>query len=1251
MVLRDDIGDVGPLQPKRSIQPKAQSRRSSQRRAEADETEAEALRIEDTRDRRKDRESPKPKPKPTPAPQEQTLDDPALDDDGDGVMVDMDDSAGEMLPNQEVSDPEPEAATAPTRATSPPVADVFGDETSPDTTALAGSPVVDDDAISAPSGPAGSQDGEARAGFLGDGIGPDGTDSAPSLPASPTPPATAPTSEPVSVLGPEGVSETTVVPPVTPPAPPPPRTPEPVSVLGPEGAAETTVVPPVTPPTPPPPRTPEPVSVLGPEGVSETTVVPPVTPPTPPPTGPTQPPVVNPPASDSAVGLVGDTEAAETTVVPPVTPPTTADDPPEGLSSPVVSTDAISDPRDATLIERGRTGEVVVDTRDDGNVSEQDALRILKRAELESEQGAESDSAALDSGDDEPDELAHELEAAEIHRRRRLQQQQGAETDPLVVDVGEPGQGDTSAAGVTDEALAELETETATADGDAILKRASASSQSAGSGDAKYDEDAHLTAGAQETGRYETDVDRAKEAAGLTGDFGTSMLDEPDHSDPNSDGAKDTPLSLDADAKPILDKASESSGPHREDTADPYADEAKDFETPDSRSRAAQDHSRRLDAAREYQKEREAERAAEYAERAAEHEREEAVYRENKAAIDSLRALGARGRMIARAKFGIDGPPKFTPPTYGDGGAFAFGPSGKTDYGATAMNVAEASVPFVPVPLGALRTAGQHIVRKAAQPFRRAPRYAASTVDELPEAVTLLNPTRVHDVRPPHPLHGRATSDVVGIPEEFTPYTLTSAEARLIDRTGGCRGGDQGAGPKWYEMGGCGGRNPYDDYYKKFYGDKPSRDPQTGKVLDEPSTGSGGGPSMVKPTETTTTVVDAVAPSGRIAPPAGTTVRTVVPDLQPGLLPKSPGPDAAPAAPVPEVVPAATPTVPQGLPEDAPHPAADPAPAAVPQGIPAPGDSPWPTPTPVVLPTPTVMPTPTPVELPTPTPTPTPVELPTPTPTPTPEPTPTPVVVPEPKPDPSPTPLLPPGPTIGPPDPVTEPPTPARPPRPAPPTLNAPADVPVEAPRPDGGYPRAVAHVEDLEVKYNPSLDTFEAEIIESTRPVVTRWDMDAPQENERAVSSWDVTPQRAGVLVTERDAVDIDLPADLQRRMRDDAAVSGEPVTEALRLRLDHDLDSNSTSVSRATRPRATAPAADDADGSLAGVFTADQPQLNDRFQLLRDAIKATQGQTAKKSKRRASSRRDDLKDGGYSLPQIVIRQEPMNRRRIGGL
>ena len=74
------------------------------------------------------------------------------------------------------------------------------------------------------------------------------------------------------------------------------------------------------------------------------------------------------------------------------------------------------------------------------------------------------------------------------------------------------------------------------------MKRASDASQSAGSGDAysddaKYDEDAQQASAAD--GNYATDVDRAREAAGISDDFGTSMLNESDNSDPTGDEAKD----------------------------------------------------------------------------------------------------------------------------------------------------------------------------------------------------------------------------------------------------------------------------------------------------------------------------------------------------------------------------------------------------------------------------------------------------------------------------------------------------------------------------------------------------------------------------------------------------------------------------------------------------------------------------------------------------------------------------------------
>ena len=40
---------------------------------------------------------------------------------------------------------------------------------------------------------------------------------------------------------------------------------------------------------------------------------------------------------------------------------------------------------------------------------------------------------------------------------------------------------------------------------------------------------------------------------------------------------------------------------------------------------------------------------------------------------------------------------------------------------------------------------------------------------------------------------------------------------------------------------------------------------------------------------------------------------------------------------------------------------------------------------------------------------------------------------------------------------------------------------------------------------------------------------------------------------------------------------------------------------------------------------------------------------QQAKANRRRGGGRRDDLKDSGYKMPQIVIEQEAASLRRVG--
>ena len=216
------------------------------------------------------------------------------------------------------------------------------------------------------------------------------------------------------------------------------------------------------------------------------------------------------------------------------------------------------------------------------------------------------------------------------------------------------------------------------------------------------------------------------------------------------------------------------------------------------------------------------------------------------------------------------------------------------------------------------------------------------------------------------------------------------------------------------------------------------------------------------------------------------------------------------------------------------------------------------------------------------------------------------------------------------------------------------------APRPAGSYPRHVGHVERVMLEYNPRTDQLTAKLVEASQPVVTAWDRDAPQADQRAVGSWDVMPHADGVHVVASDDIDLDLDDAIVERMRQDAGVTGETVREPVSVGVIHDLDTHDTASSTRAGPRVSAPADGAADGSLAGTFsnpapddvlgTAGPPSLADRYKLLAEAIRADQRKSSK-AKKRSSSANKDLKDGGYKLPQIVIKQETIGRKRIGGL
>ena len=76
-----------------------------------------------------------------------------------------------------------------------------------------------------------------------------------------------------------------------------------------------------------------------------------------------------------------------------------------------------------------------------------------------------------------------------------------------------------------------------------------------------------------------------------------------------------------------------------------------------------------------------------------------------------------------------------------------------------------------------------------------------------------------------------------------------------------------------------------------------------------------------------------------------------------------------------------------------------------------------------------------------------------------------------------------------------------------------------------------------MEYSYDPETGEFHARIVDPSEPVVTRWDS-PPEQTERPVGTFDVTPTEGGVQAEE----------------------TGERATSTEMLRYQHDLDSGET-------------------------------------------------------------------------------------------
>ena len=230
-----------------------------------------------------------------------------------------------------------------------------------------------------------------------------------------------------------------------------------------------------------------------------------------------------------------------------------------------------------------------------------------------------------------------------------------------------------------------------------------------------------------------------------------------------------------------------------------------------------------------------------------------------------------------------------------------------------------------------------------------------------------------------------------------------------------------------------------------------------------------------------------------------------------------------------------------------------------------------------------------------------------------------------------------------------------------------------QAPRPPGSYPRQIAHDEVVEAHLDPETGNVSTKVVDKSEPIVTAWDRSAPTTTERPVGSWAVSPTTRDIEVAE--GADARLPDEVQKQLQAIAQQNGgEPVQ--VTIRLSHDLDTDETTATAYVSPRQkkTQPV-ESPNGSLPGISTHDEEgkaakwgrglaardavvagvddgssELSETLKAYAEIVKQQQAQRGGKGRR--AGRGDKLKDGGYQLPTIVVKESPVgDGGRIGGL
>ena len=244
-----------------------------------------------------------------------------------------------------------------------------------------------------------------------------------------------------------------------------------------------------------------------------------------------------------------------------------------------------------------------------------------------------------------------------------------------------------------------------------------------------------------------------------------------------------------------------------------------------------------------------------------------------------------------------------------------------------------------------------------------------------------------------------------------------------------------------------------------------------------------------------------------------------------------------------------------------------------------------------------------------------------------------------------------------------------------------------EKPKPPAGFARTIAHEERVKYSYDPAIGELQAQLLGISAPSVVGWDPTPPAADLRTVSRWEVTPADDRVDV-EPSPEETPVPEEVKQQLEEAATNAGGPVAFEATIRVDHDLDSQETSVKlgkgrkgpvEANPDELDVTSGEDApmDGladipddalvgdsaadqstnkyaSLAGTLAAQRPAAESsgatlgtgresgsgRYAALLDRLSRRQDQaTGGRRARRGSSRRETLREkGGYELPQVVI-------------